>query len=466
MQIKDFFLPPPKFKTDQAPLNEDVLGPIQERILIALLRLSFIFGVVTLILGFYPTIRANLYIQYSAGVLSVIGTGLLLYFSNLSHQTRATILMTTAYIFSLITIFEGPNELTFVLLFSFIVMVSLLIGIRGGVIAFFIAILTIIGINFGLNQSFLAYRLDFFELSDAPSGLFFILLYWSFFVAIFVLTAWVYFDGFDILLKREKEARLQMETERDRLANALVREKKLISQLEASYNQANELSKLQSQIITAVAHEFRTPLTVIKSSSELLAEYLDRLTAEKRIRIQKRISESVLSLNQLLQDIENSNLEGNSDIQVNLVPTSMVDYRERLDNFLQTEFKSTQLEAVWSESESSRMLLIDTDLIERVLTPVIMNGLKFSPESSKVRVYFEVSNELRIRVKDSGIGIEADEIGRIWEPFYRAENALTFRGLGLGLSFALLIVDVLGGEITAVSDGPNQGAEFEIKLPC
>ena len=464
--IKTYFLPHPNLDVEQEEPIVDVLGPIQERILTALLRISFVFGLITLLVGFHPTIQADLRIQYISGVVSVFIVGLLLYFSNITHHIRSIILMVTAYFFSMSTVFEGVNELTFVLLFSFVVMVSLLIGINGGMIAILIALFTMVGISLGLEQGVLSFRLDFFEMGNERLGLAFFLLYWLFFVGIYILTAFVYFDGFHFLLRREHKARLQMASERDLLIRTLERENMLISQLEASYFQANELSKLQSKMITAVAHEFRTPLTVIKSSSELLTEHLERLNDEKKARIQKRINESISSLNQILQDIENANLTSEKEIQVNLATAPSEDYRSLFEGFINNEFGPDVVQFVWDGVDQRKELTVDSHLIERILLPIISNALKFSPVNVDVTVIFKVEDRLTILVNDSGIGIHPEEINRIWEPFYRSENAQDYNGLGLGLSFVTLLVDILGGEITAVSPGENQGTEVKIVLPC
>ncbi len=459
--LKLYFLPEPNFRSNPQQY-EDVLGPIQERILIALLRVCFVFGALTLILGTYATLSAGLINQFYAAVISVLVALLLLRLSQISHYVRAKIIMLTAYFFMMATVFSGVTEITFVMFFSFVVMVTLLIGIRSGVFAILLSIVTMFGISWGLNQELLIFRID--TLENPFLGLFLTVLPWLFFVGIFILTAWVYFDGFNILLKREQEARVQMENERNLLASALEREKLLLNQLEASYSQVSELSKMKSQMITVVAHEFRTPLTSIKSSSQLLTAHLDRLTDEKRSRIQGRIDDSILSLDNLLQDIETVNMSGNSEIVVNTVETPVKVLQQHFETFIQNEFDSTSISIAW-DGALDKEIHVDIQLVERILLQIISNAIKFSPEEGSISVLFDVTNQFVICIRDSGIGIDQEEIYKIWEPFYRAENAHGIRGLGLGLSLASLITDVLNGEITAVSDGLDQGAEFKISLP-
>ncbi len=112
----------------------------------------------------------------------------------------------------------------------------------------------------------------------------------------------------------------------------------------------------------------------------------------------------------------------------------------------------------------------DDESIRRVLLILLDNALKYTPENERneadpVVVSLErIQNEAVLRVRDTGIGIEPDDLPHIFERFYRADRARSRQGTGLGLSIAWTIVEQLGGRITAEST-PGHGSTFSVWLP-
>ena len=247
---------------------------------------------------------------------------------------------------------------------------------------------------------------------------------------------------------------------------ALQREKKLSENLELAMAQEVEFSQLKSRIINIVSHEFRTPLAVINSSTDLIERSHKRLKPEKRASIHQRIRNSIFYLDDLLQDIlfvEKENREG-----LQIQPSDIF-----FDEFIQN-LKTTILKVpdetnriVFIENPSlSQKIQTDSKLVSLVGHNLVSNALKYSDPPHKVEITFNSSPSTFImQVKDVGIGIPQTELSQIYEMFYRAENVEQRRGIGLGLYTAKTIVNGLNGRISAASAGIGQGATFTVEIP-
>jgi CheY-like chemotaxis protein len=115
-------------------------------------------------------------------------------------------------------------------------------------------------------------------------------------------------------------------------------------------------------------------------------------------------------------------------------------------------------------------IIVNGDLtrLTQVMGNLLNNAAKYTNRGGRISLAVEVrGHEVAIRVRDSGIGILAEHLSRVFELFSQVESALTRSrgGLGIGLSLARALVELHGGRITAASDGPGQGAEFTVHLP-
>jgi two-component system phosphate regulon sensor histidine kinase PhoR len=104
--------------------------------------------------------------------------------------------------------------------------------------------------------------------------------------------------------------------------------------------------------------------------------------------------------------------------------------------------------------------------IGQVLTNLVHNAIKFTPQGGRVDVSASAeAGVVRVRVRDSGVGIHRDELARVFERFYKGERSRAGGGTGLGLAIAKHIVQAHDGEIDAASDGPGRGSTFSFTLP-
>jgi signal transduction histidine kinase len=109
-------------------------------------------------------------------------------------------------------------------------------------------------------------------------------------------------------------------------------------------------------------------------------------------------------------------------------------------------------------------VLGDRARLEQVAANLVDNAIKYTPSGGTVAVSVQRDTTARLQVRDTGIGIPADELPRIWDRLFRGDRSRTERGLGLGLSLVKAIVEAHGGTV-AVDSQPGAGSTFTVSLP-
>ncbi|MEW6496515.1 MAG: PAS domain-containing protein [Cyanobacteriota bacterium] len=242
-----------------------------------------------------------------------------------------------------------------------------------------------------------------------------------------------------------------------------------------------ELSEAKSRFIAMASHEFRTPLTTIQSSADLLNRYSERLSPEKQQEHFKRISSGVEEMNSMVQDVLLLSEVEAGKLQFNPAPVDLVQLCWSLVADLQMadnhqhnitfnpscDSTATLANTVSSEGhkEGLTQYVIDEKLLRYTLKNLLSNALKYSPQGSTVQ--FDLTchqNQVILKIQDQGIGIPSEAIPRLFDSFYRASNVGTIQGTGLGLAIAKQCVDLHGGQIT-VDSSLGTGTTFTIRLP-
>lgn len=220
---------------------------------------------------------------------------------------------------------------------------------------------------------------------------------------------------------------------------------------------------LKSRLVGMFSHDFRNPLASILASSNMLQAYFDRMNPQQRDRHFHRINGSVQLLLQMLDEmllvaeIENGQLSYHPQV---LDLQELV--RKIVADFQLIDGDSHQLRV---SIRLPQRVLLDPKLVQHIITNLISNALKYSPEGSEVRLQAAVDGEqIMIAVQDAGVGIPEDALARIFDPFFRADNVQHIKGTGLGLALAQESVTLCGGSITATSD-PGAGSCFTVRLP-
>jgi signal transduction histidine kinase len=238
----------------------------------------------------------------------------------------------------------------------------------------------------------------------------------------------------------------------------------LAEKVSAARRELEELDRAKSAFVAIASHELRTPLTALQGFSELLAvrrlppEEVSRLAGVMRREAKRlaRIVSDLLDLSRIERGLEPALCRVPLAVEPAVVAT--------VDLFSQGA--ATHPIAVACEPTLPRVDA-DPDAFERVLTNLISNAIKYSPPGSVVRVAARaLAGAVAIDVADSGRGIPADALGRIFEPYYRVPDAAGgARGTGIGLAVVKALVEAHGGAVS-VESAPMLGTRVTVVLPA
>lgn len=265
-------------------------------------------------------------------------------------------------------------------------------------------------------------------------------------------------------VKARKAAEQLLELKSIELYNSMSKLAKANLELEASLAREKELGQLKSSFVAVASHQFRTPLAIIQSNSELL-EMMNRMTvkqsAEKYSKVTKRITDAVSTMTELIEDILSLGKTTSGNVGYYPEDVDLIGFLEKLVkefNLIQQDNRMIE----FSSEGKVRLVYLDVKLLKHSLTNLINNAFKYSKgkENPKLDLIFR-SKEVILIVKDYGIGIPVEEQSQLFEPFFRANNVTEIQGTGLGLSIAKEYVELNKGYISAKSI-VGVGSCFEI----
>ncbi len=241
----------------------------------------------------------------------------------------------------------------------------------------------------------------------------------------------------------------------------------MASQLEATAHKQRELDTLKRDLVAWAGHDLRTPLASIRVIVEALADGVvqDSATVQRYLQTARR---DIRSLSQLIDDLfEMAQLDAGG-LPLELRPNSLSDLiSDTLESFTaQAERQGVRL--VGTSAPGIDPVPMDAQKISRVLANLIGNALRHTPTGGSVSVRATLTPaSVQINVSDTGEGISADDLPRVFEQFYRGEKSRSRAtgGAGLGLAIAKGIVEAHGGRIWVESQ-LGQGAHFFFTLPA
>ncbi|MBN9386422.1 MAG: HAMP domain-containing histidine kinase [Chloroflexi bacterium] len=225
-----------------------------------------------------------------------------------------------------------------------------------------------------------------------------------------------------------------------------------------------ELNELKSRFITMASHEFRTPLTGILATAELLDHYCHKWSVEKRKELFGRIQKAGGNLARMLDDVL---IIGKAEAgKLEFQPTwlNLTRFCQAVVEEIQVSITSGSFIHFVSEPESIEGLF-DERLLHRILNNLLINAIKYSVTGNPV--YFKLScqdNQVVFEIKDQGIGIPPLDQSKVFENFHRASNVGTIAGTGLGLAIVKKAVDAHAGQIALTSE-VGVGTTFTVRLP-
>lgn len=222
-----------------------------------------------------------------------------------------------------------------------------------------------------------------------------------------------------------------------------------------------ELGELKSRFVSMASHEFRTPLTTVLSSANLIAKYTDTDQQEAREKHIKRIKKSVQNLTNILNDfLSLEKLESGAQ----KVTFDQVNIDELLLEVIEAMSQNLKKDQKITLSGKAPNLNTDEHILKNILFNLISNASKYSSDGDQIEMNLEQGNSLKIHIVDHGIGIPKSEQKKMFDRFFRAGNATNIQGTGLGLNIVKKYADLLGGDISFKSE-EGKGSTFTLTLP-
>jgi signal transduction histidine kinase len=234
--------------------------------------------------------------------------------------------------------------------------------------------------------------------------------------------------------------------------------------LREALEQEKELGELKSRFVSMASHEFRTPLAVILATTETLSIYRERMDASQINARLDKIHRQVIHMKDIMEDV----------LQLARIQAGRVEFRpakgdlDILCREIIEEFES-QVQypgrIIYQVSHSPVALEYDERLMRQIISNLIANAIKYSPNEKPIQVILTLEeDELVFQVRDEGIGIPPEDIKRLFEPFHRASNVGTLSGTGLGLSITKQAVGLHQGTIVPESQ-VDKGTTFTVRIP-
>lgn len=227
-----------------------------------------------------------------------------------------------------------------------------------------------------------------------------------------------------------------------------------------------EMDAMRSTFISNVSHELRTPVTVLRSYIDTLYNYGNDFDYDTQKEFIGTINQEIIRLNGMVNDIlDFSRMEANAQMEKSLnsiyeVVDNCVEHVQRLTN-------EHNLTISVNKEENIPEFLFNYDGIERALTNLLSNALKYSPENGEIKVNLRKNDEeIELTVTDQGCGIAPEYQKKIFDRFYRVENNIhTVKGTGLGLHLVKTTIEKYHNGKIFVHSQVGQGATFGIVLP-
>jgi signal transduction histidine kinase len=223
-------------------------------------------------------------------------------------------------------------------------------------------------------------------------------------------------------------------------------------------------SELKSQYVSMASHEFRTPLCVIQSLIEILQNYGDKCSDEKKQKYLRHMQEAANTMNQLVEDILMIEETDYGQLELHTTSVNVVTFCQEIIEFMKLNL-SERHQLTFTSYSNCLEAILDERLLWHILSNLLSNAIKYSPQGGQIYLTLSCQNhQICFQVQDQGIGISAEDQKRLFKPFSRATNVGQIRGTGLGLSIVKRSVELQRGQITVESE-VGQGTTFTVTLP-
>ena len=269
----------------------------------------------------------------------------------------------------------------------------------------------------------------------------------------------------DSLAAKDAELRGYADRLEHRVAEQTAELREAVEREQEARRRAEEANRLKDEFLSTVSHELRTPLNAILGWTFLMSG--DRLDEAGLRRAVQTIERNARAQSQIIDDLLDVSRIVTGKLRLKLRRFALQPVIETAIEAVRpaAEAKGIPIEAVFEPVEDVRG---DADRLQQVVWNLLSNSVKFTPQGGRIEVRLDQQDgQARIRVTDTGLGIEPEFLRYVFDRFRQADSSTTrsHGGLGLGLSIVRQLVELHGGTVEAKSDGQGLGATFTVLLP-
>lgn len=244
-----------------------------------------------------------------------------------------------------------------------------------------------------------------------------------------------------------------------------------VSDEEKTKNILENSMKLQDDVYANITHELKTPVNVIYSATQMIELFLKNDNLEdfrsKFSNYNDNIKQNCYRLIKLTNNLLDLSRIKNNLMEINLVEENIVDIVSTIVLSVSNYIQFKKINIKFETDVKEKIIACDANFIDRILLNLISNAIKFSnPGSSIVVSVFDFESTVEITVKDNVIGIEKNQLDKIFDRFYQVDKSLSrsAEGVGIGLFLVKTLVELHGGKISIESE-VGIGSTFKIELP-
>ncbi|MDH3579769.1 MAG: ATP-binding protein, partial [Hyphomicrobiales bacterium] len=268
-------------------------------------------------------------------------------------------------------------------------------------------------------------------------------------------------------ITESKRANMELVQHRDQLQElvdkATVELKEKARQLELALTKEKKLNELQRQFVSTASHEFRTPLAIIDSSVQRLMRSKNKLTPHVLEERATRIRDAVKVMSNLMESTLSAASMDADTVKMKLGPCDLrAIISEVCDR--QKDVKDDR-KLHFDSGDIPDRIKSDKSVLNQIFTNLVSNAVKYSSEGSEITIEGRREDEeVVVSVRDHGIGIDEDDLPKMFTRFFRAKTSTGIAGTGIGLNLVKTLVEMQGGSVS-VQSIKGEGSTFTVRLP-